>query len=328
MGEFFKQFEDIVGLNAAIQLHLVQSLIAIAIIWAGKTILLKLAFRRIHDVQSRYRWQKTAWYTAVTLTVLIVGRIWFEGIHSLATFLGLVSAGVAIALKDPLLNIAGWVYIVSRRPFHVGDRITTSEFDGDIVDQGMFHFAIMEIGAWVDADQNTGRIIYIPNATIFNKPVGNYSEGWFEYIWTELKFCLTFESDWKKAKRIANDIVMKHGKPLSHAAQRKVSQTTGRYLVFQSSVQPTVYTSMKEHGIQLSARYLCDPRRRRHSEQAVWEELLDAFSVHDDIQFAYPTQRFYQQSVDAPTRPHRYGEKANAEHKASNSGDDDLLAGK
>ena len=36
---------------------------------------------------------------------------------------------------------------------------------------------------------------------------------------------------------------------------------------------------------------MVDPRKRRNSEQEVWEATLRAFRLHWDIDFAYPTQR-------------------------------------
>ena len=55
----------------------------------------------------------------------------------------------------------------------------------------------------------------------------------------------------------------------------------------------------------LTIRYLCEPRRRRGTEQEIWEDILDAFAKHDDIDFAYPTQRFYDNSAEGKpgTRP-------------------------
>ena len=58
----------------------------------------------------------------------------------------------------------------------------------------------MEIGNWVDADQNTGRIVHIPNGKIFTETLANYGKG-FEYIFNEIPVLITFESDWKKAKK-------------------------------------------------------------------------------------------------------------------------------
>ena len=78
----------------------------------------------------------------------------------MSTFLGLLSAGVAIALKDPLVNLAGWGFIVWRKPFGIGDRIQLGDSRGDVIDQRIFMFTLMEIGNWVDAERSTGRVSY------------------------------------------------------------------------------------------------------------------------------------------------------------------------
>ena len=66
-----------------------------------------------------------------------------------------------------------------------------------------------------------------------------------------------------------------------------------------------VYTTVKDSGVLLTIRYLCDPRKRRGSEQEIWENILDAFAAHDTIDFAYPTQRFYSNDTEGKpgTRP-------------------------
>ena len=80
-----------------------------------------------------------------------------KGIASLTTFLGLASAGVAIAMHDTIANLAGWFFIISRKPFKVGDRIEIGEIAGDVIDIRIFQFSLVEIGNWVDAEQSTGR---------------------------------------------------------------------------------------------------------------------------------------------------------------------------
>jgi hypothetical protein len=51
-------------------------------------------------------------------------------------------------------------------------------------------------------------------------------------------------------------------------------------------------------GVTLTLRFLTNPRRRRSAEQLIWEDILDAFAARDDIDFAYPTQRFYDNVVE------------------------------
>lgn len=59
-----------------------------------------------------------------------------------------------------------------------------------------------------------------------------------------------------------------------------------------STLSPKVYTSVRESGVLLTVRHVCDPRQRRGVSERIWEEILDAFGERSDIAFAYPTQRF------------------------------------
>ena len=156
---------------------------------------------KIKDSKKRYTWTKRASYFIYILLFIVIGSIWFEGFESIATYLGFVSAAIAFALKDPIANFAGWMFITTRAPFKVGDRIELGNNAGDVIDINLFNFSIMEMGNWVDADDMTGRIIHIPNGRVFTDTLANYGRG-FKYIWNELPVLITFESDWKKAKLI------------------------------------------------------------------------------------------------------------------------------
>ena len=46
-------------------------------------------------------------------------------------------------------------------------------------------------------------------------------------------------------------------------------------------------------GITLTLRFLSLPQRRRSAEEKAWEAILDRFAEREDIDFAYPTTRFY-----------------------------------
>jgi len=75
---------------------------------------------------------------------------------------------------------------------------------------------------------------------------------------------------------------------------QKADATVGQYLGISAlTVDKIVWTSVADIGVTLTIRFLCDPHRRRSAEAAIWEDLLDAFSAVDDVDFAYPTQRFY-----------------------------------
>ena len=104
---------------------------------------------------------------------------------------------------------------------------------------------------------------------------------------------VTFESDWKKAKEILAEAVNKHAVNLSKDAEKQIKEAAKKFLIFYKKLTPIVYTSVKDSGVMLTIRYLCHVRTRRGTEELIWEEVLEQFARQKDIDFAYPTQRFY-----------------------------------
>lgn len=297
MNKLSEWMPRVTELSPQLQANLLTSIGIILFLWLFRAVAIRIVYRRIEDMRGRYRWRKTLTYITVVFGILLVGRVWFQGIQSVATFLGLLSAGLAIALKDMIADIAGWIFIVWRRPFDVGDRIQVGENSGDVIDINVFQFTMLEIGNWVDAEQSTGRMIQIPNIVVFTTPLANYSKG-FEYIWDEIPVVVTFESDWKKAKGILKDIVNKQVGHIDKKVEREIKKASRQFLIFYSVLTPTVYTSVKDFGVMLTIRYICEPRRRRDTEQTIWEQILEEFAKCEDIDLAYPTRRIYNNMLE------------------------------
>ncbi|MCB0748127.1 MAG: mechanosensitive ion channel family protein [Ignavibacteriae bacterium] len=284
--------QNFLGFSPASQSKILNTIVVIVIWFIFDRVFKKIALDKIDDLTSRYQWQKIVKYTTVILVIILLTKIWFGAFESFGTYLGLLSAGLAIALQDLLVNFAGWIFLLIRKPFKVGDRIEINKIIGDVIDIRLFQFSVIEIGNWVDADQSTGRIIHIPNGTVFKTAQANYTAG-FQYIWNEIPVLVTFESDWKKAKQILTDAVNKHAVHLSEDAEKQIKEAAKKFLIFYTKLTPIVYTSVKDSGVMLTMRYICNVRKRRATDQAIWEEVLDQFAKHKDIDFAYPTQRFY-----------------------------------
>ena len=156
---------------------IVLSLVIVIVLSLGRILVNIIIKRRIADAMKAYRWRRTILYTYTLLLLVWVGSIWTKGIASLATFMGLASAGLAIAMHDTIANLAGWFFIIWRKPFKVGDRIEIGEIAGDVIDIRIFQFSMVEIGHWVDADQSTGRIVHVPNSKVLREPLANYHIG-------------------------------------------------------------------------------------------------------------------------------------------------------
>jgi small-conductance mechanosensitive channel len=174
----------------------------------------------------------------------------------------------------------------------VGDRIEIGEHRGDVIDMRLFQFTLVETGNWVDADQSTGRIIHVPNGWVFRRSVANYTAG-FNFIWNELPITITFESDWELAKSILTEIADRHSILKGEVAQEQIRRAARKYMIYFQHLTPIVWTTVADVGVTLTIRYICEPRRRRSSETAMWEDILRAFAGADNIDFAYPTTRFY-----------------------------------
>lgn len=289
---YIESLADALQMDVSTVWKLFSTILVLLVLYIARSVVIRIVARRTEDVRIRYSWRKGATYGAFVCAILLLGRFWFSGFDSFTTYLGLLSAGVAIALKDPLANLAGWLFILWRRPFTVGDRIEIAGSRGDVIDVRIFQFALMEIGNWVDADHSTGRVIRIPNSKVFTETLANYSNG-FAYIWNEIPVLLTFESDWQSAKVILQSIATAHTEHLSKAATRQVRQASEQFMIFYNKLTPIVYTSVRDSGVLLTIRYLCEPRQRRGTEEQIWEDILTQFSHHDDVDFAYPTQRLY-----------------------------------
>jgi small-conductance mechanosensitive channel len=290
------------GISPDNQSNILYSIIILVVLGAIRFAILKVVWRTTEDPKLRYKWKRTMSFAIGLLTVILIGSVWIKAIGQFGTFLGLFTAGVAIALKDMLTNIAGWIFILARKPFNLGDRVQIGDQAGDVIDLRLFQFTLLEIGNWVDADQSTGRIIHIPNGKVFTQAQANYSSG-FKFIWNEIGILLTFESNWTKAKDLMQLIISEHTKELSADAEKKIIEASKKYMIFYQYLTPIVYTSVKDSGIMLTMRYICDPRKRRVTEHEIWEDVLRAFATLDDIEFAYPTQRFFTRSDEKGDSP-------------------------
>lgn len=286
-----------VGIGSDTQNKLLWSVVAVLFLWLLRRMVLRVVYRRLESTRARYQWSKTSSYVTFVVGILVVSQIWLETLQQLGTFLGLLSAGLAIALRDVVANLAGWLFILWRRPFELGDRIQIGSHAGDVVDLRIFQFSLLEIGNWVAADQSTGRVIHMPNARVFTEPVANFTVE-FPYVWHEIPVLLTFESDWKKGKRILEDVVEKVAGELVEEAQRAVRRASRKFLIHYRHVTPIVYTSVEDSGVLLTIRFLCPVRSRRGVSQGIWEAILDAFHGEPDIDFAYPTKRIFHNPTE------------------------------
>jgi small-conductance mechanosensitive channel len=285
------------GMGSGSVFRILVTILIVIFLWLVRWLWIVVVNRRTEDPQLRYRWRKAAWYTVTLIGLVLVGRVWFAGVESLITYLGLVSAGIAIALRDPIVNWFGWIFIGSRRPFVIGDRIRMGDLSGDVIDMGMSTFSLLEASGQDAGEQSTGHIIHIPNGKVFVEPLTNVTQG-FSYVWNEIPITVTFESDWRKAKTVLKEIARKHVEAVGVEAQQWIRDASAKFMIKLANVAPVVYTRIVSDGVELTVRYLCEARTRRITQEVVSEAILDAFIQAPNIDFAYRTSRIFRQAEE------------------------------
>lgn len=280
--------------------HLLLSILIVVIMIILRKIMISIITKNTNDPKTVYYSKRIIGYSTTFLLILILCAIWIKGFGSIGTYLGIASAGIAIALHETIANIAGWFFILWRKPFIIGDRIQIGETKGDVIDVRLFQFSLVEVGNWVEAEQSTGRIVHVPNSHVLKERTANYHGG-FNYIWNEIHILVTFESNWKKTRRILEKIADEKIESSAKQAEMQLRQAAERYMIHFSKLTPAVYMSARESGVLFSIRYMINPRQKRGSEQSLWEVILEEFKKHPDIELAYPTTRFYTYTQEGPS---------------------------
>lgn len=154
--------------------------------------------KRNETLAARYNLIRLIRLLAVILIIMAGASILFENWYTAAVSLGLISLLVGFALQTPITSLIGWLYIVIRTPYRVGDRIQIETFTGDIVEINYLDTTLWEFkGDYLTNDLPTGRLIRFPNSLVLQSAVFNYSWSRFPYLWNEIPFHIAYESDMK-----------------------------------------------------------------------------------------------------------------------------------
>lgn len=269
----------------------------IVILSVVRWVVLSVVRSRLDDPSVWFRTRKLLSYTITIVGVVVLASIWVDG-NSVAAYVGFLTAGLAIALADVLKNLAGWLFITTRRPFRIGDRVEISGRKGDVVDIRAFRFSLLEVeGDRVAAEQSTGRLLHVPNGLVFTNALANYTEG-FEYVWHEIPVLVTFESNWEVAEVLIKEVVETLSPDVSEMrAMEQLRETSSEYRISYTHLTPTVYLTVEDSGVLLTGRLLVDARTTRSTEQDAWKAILRAFAERADIELAYPTVRTHLPST-------------------------------
>jgi small-conductance mechanosensitive channel len=172
------------------------SVMAIVLLLAIAKIIDVYLIGRIDSPVSRYNLRRVAKLALGLVLAFVVVSILFQNWYTAAVSLGLISLILGFALQTPITSFIGWIYLLARAPYRVGDRIKIGDATGDVIDVSYLDTTLWEFGGdFLSTDHPSGRVIKFPNSKVLNSTVYNYTWPLFPYIWNEIKFSVGYESD-------------------------------------------------------------------------------------------------------------------------------------
>jgi len=206
--------------------------------------------------------------------------------------LGIVGFAVTFALQQPLFSLLGWLYIVTKEPYRVGDRVKIEDAKGDVIDVDFLVTTLWEInGDLVSSNQPSGRIVTLPNSVVLSSQVYNYSWEEFPWVWNEISVQVAYETDLAFARQVMIDVADEmFGDEMSEnvARYREVLADTPVELEVQD--RPTVNVVQQESWVELRLRYLVSPRGGQRVKNKLYERILKRFNENPS-KVAFPVSR-------------------------------------
>lgn len=266
--------------------------------------------RRAGTPQEKYIRRTNLGLLVTLASIVILIFLWARLFQNKGTFFGLLGAGVALALREPLLSIAGRLSIWAGHMYRVGDRIEFQNMAGDVIGIGIFYTRMLEIGNWIHGDQTTGRIVQFPNASVYQHPVYNYTQN-FSYIWDELMLPVTYTSDVAAATDILVRTGAEYTRDFLESARGELARLQQEFLLPDLNLDPTVFTKVTSNYVELRMRYLVDPRKRRTANSWLYARIFDRIRENKDIGIGsdtmdltvHPPEKHKAEQVGPPPQP-------------------------
>ena len=250
------------------------------IIYLAVRVLRLVLNRYVADAGTRYHARKLITLGAYFVAIVLVLIVFRRRLSGLAVFLGVAGAGVAVALREVILSIAGWLAITVGGLYRAGDRVEVAGQKGDVIDISILRTTLMEIGQWVDADLYNGRIVRITNSFVFQQPVFNFS-GEFPFLWDEIKVPIRYGSD----RHLAHEIMMEAATEVvadyTKGAAEDWLRMLRRFRVEDARVEPMITLAANDNWIEYTVRYVVDYKKRRTTKDLIFSRILDEIEKTD-----------------------------------------------
>jgi small-conductance mechanosensitive channel len=226
------------------------------------------------------------------IVLSILSATWYTAVVSL----GLISLVLGFALQTPITSFIGWIYILVRSPYRVGDRVRIGEATGDVIDVSYLDTTLWEFGGeYLSTDHPSGRIIKFPNSTVLQNSVYNYSWPLFPYIWNEIRFQVAYDSDLEwvahTMQEVAREVIGREMRERVRVYRRLLAKTPVN--AFDVREEPAVFFRTDQNTwLDATVRYLVEPRTAGRVKSKLTLELLKRLNgAPDRVRFPHGAAR-------------------------------------
>ncbi len=258
------------------------AIVGLVLIYVIGRLVRRSAARYIRDDKSRYRSRKLVRFGTFLLALLFLSVVFSDRLGGLTVAFGVAGAGIAFALQEVIVSIAGWVAISFGDIYKTGDRVKIGGVVGDVIDVSVIRTTLMECGEWVNGDLYNGRVVRIANSFIFKEPIFNYS-GDFPFLWDEISFPIRYGSDLELARRLFRESADEVVGEFSEHAAAVWSDMVKKYLVEGAIVEPMITMTPDENWVTFTVRYVVDFKRRRSVKDRLFRTILATMDKHRDV---------------------------------------------
>ncbi|HEY8187611.1 MAG TPA: mechanosensitive ion channel family protein [Pyrinomonadaceae bacterium] len=240
----------------------------------------------VDDPVAEYNLRRILKLVASVVIGLIAISVLFVNWYAAVVSVGVFSVILGLALQTTFTSFIGWIYILIRSPYRVGDRIRIGDATGDVIDVGYLDTTLWEFGGdFLSTDHPSGRVIRFPNSKVLSSAVYNYSWPLFPYIWNEIKFSVAYESDLEFVAQTMQEIAEEE---LGEAMLEQVRTYT--HLLAETPVdqlevreKPSVLFRVNSNTwLDAIVRYLVPPREAGRVKTRLIKKMLERLNAEPE----------------------------------------------
>src|SRR4029079_2108474 len=164
----------------------------LAIVFAAAEAWRRGVLRYVQEPRRRYQMLLVRRIVFWALVVAILGFTFATDLGSLATFAGLLTAGLAVAMQSVLVSIVRYFFLIGKYGIRVGDRVQIGSVNGEVIDLGLVRLHLMELSGKAP----TGRVVAIANVIVFQASGGIFKQiPGVDLAWHDITLTLPAKAD-------------------------------------------------------------------------------------------------------------------------------------